>query len=155
MYTNQDKMSAAKPDGTDPKIWQRQSVITTTITKTTCTITLPPVKQRTQTTVTSSCTIVPKKKSCTSNVYIFVEARSVHRVSPDGSLVREDLPPCSQLVATPHSITDIHTQVLTSGVAIYPGKKSIWFLHMVFIVGLNNGYVNRLIRGLSTHLYDI
>ena len=54
---------------------------------------------------------------------IVIEARAVHRVNPDGSRVREELPsPSITKVTTPVHITDVHNCVLQSGAAIYTGK---------------------------------
>ncbi len=100
-------------------------------TKTKTITVITPVTKTKTTTVTSTYTIIPKKKkTCISTVYIFVEAKSVHRVSPDGSLVREDLPPCTNTVLPPTSIQDINSQVLRSAVAIFPGKSSKYLLCM-------------------------
>ena len=74
--------------------------------------------------------ISPKiKKNCVSKVYIFVEARAVHRVAEDGSLVRADAPPpCDEKLDLPLSVTGIATDVLNSGIAIYPGKPVFYLL---------------------------
>ena len=59
---------------------------------------------------------------------IFVEARAVHRLNPDGSKgVKEELPsPSLPKVTTPVHISDVHNCVLHSGAAIYTGKSATY-----------------------------
>ena len=56
-------------------------------------------------------------------VCIVIEARAVHRVTPDGSLVREERPPSSVKIETPVGLPDISINLLKSGLAVLPGKQ--------------------------------
>ena len=61
-------------------------------------------------------------KKTLSRVYIFVEARAIHRVSPDGSLIKEEPPPCTIKIDVPVVIDDVNQTILQSGVAVQPGQ---------------------------------
>lgn len=68
-------------------------------------------------------TLPKARKSHRCICHIFIEARAVHRVAPDGSLVREDrsaskiqkIPLCSRIL-------EVAPHVLQSGIALYLGQ---------------------------------
>jgi len=55
-------------------------------------------------------------------VCIIVEAKMVHRVLPDGRMVKEEPPPSWSVLDLPVSSYDVASDVLQSGVAILPGE---------------------------------
>ncbi len=63
-----------------------------------------------------------RSKSC---VCVVIEARAIHRKRADGSLVKEEPPPCQQWVTTPVQLNTVAQGALESGVAIFPGQCSL------------------------------
>ena len=73
-----------------------------------------------------SSTCKPEAKT-TSQIYVIVEAKVVHRKCADGTLVKEELPVCGEKVEVPSYIKDIHPHVVQSGAALMLGMCQMCF----------------------------
>ena len=63
-------------------------------------------------------------KRAVSQLCIVIEAKMVHRVLPDGRMVKEEPPPNKSVLDVPVCAYDVPSDVLQSGVAILPGKPA-------------------------------
>ena len=81
------------------------------------------------------------KKNYISRVNIFVVARAVHRVGSGGEMVKAENPPCAQCVTVPGNASQIHHEVLNSGMAFSSGKffPLLLFSYEIEITGKPKG----------------